>query len=190
MYNPFIHRNILVRGSVLWIIGFVCMFIAWSISYRSLPEGILHGKVLISYIEIVKPDFFPTFIRILTYNLFLASLPLIITNFFKIRWLPLGYLLVPYHWIVYGILLGTNSFAVPSPTRLLPSLDILYYGVGMYEITAYTWMVASTYNLSTLLIDKVDRKTRVFTIGEMIALILSILLLISSNFIEAQQLTR
>ncbi len=189
MYNVFLSRNVLVRISVLWIVGFICMMIAWGISYRALPEGVFHGKVIVSYVRLVTEDLLSTFSRIFTYNLLLACTPLIISNLIKLRTLPLGYILIPYHWSIYGILLGTNSFAFPGPTRLIPTLEILFWGTGMYEITAYTLMVASTYSLSLIWTERTSKQRRQILLrGEKITLGGSIVLLLLANFFEACQI--
>ena len=165
------------------------MFLAWSISYRALPDGILHGKFLVSQIDIVTQELFSTFSRILTYNLFFACLPLILANLVRVKGLPLGYFLVFYHWILYGMLLGTNSFVMPSPSRLLPTLEIIFHGIGVYEITAYTIIAAATYGIADYFCrDQINLRTKMFLRSEKIFFVMSLALLILSNFVEALQI--
>jgi len=180
-------RNILVRTITLWTIGFISMYASWAVSYRTLPEGILVGKLLVSRIEIVTYELTSTFSRIFSYNLFMVCLPLVATNIFKLRGLPLGYPIILYHWTLYGALLGTNSFLIPSPLRLPPSIDAFSYEVGIYEITAYTFLAASTYDLKIRLKDgKLDIQG--LPVAEATGIILSILVLAASSFYEAWQI--
>ncbi|MEM3381512.1 MAG: hypothetical protein QXQ11_05070 [Candidatus Bathyarchaeia archaeon] len=180
-------KNILVRTITLWMIGFILMYASWAVSYRTLPEGVLAGRLLVSRIEIVTYELTSTFSRIFCYNLFMVCIPLVASNLFKLRGLPLGYVVLLYHWTLYGALLGTNSFLIPSPMRPIPSIDALSYGVGIYEITAYTFIVASTYGLKLRLKgSKLDIQG--LPAAESAAITLSILLLAASSFYEAWQI--
>ena len=165
------------------------MYLAWSFSYRALPEGLLYGKFIVSQVQVVTQELFSTFSRILTYNLLLACIPLFLANLVKVKGLPLGYLLVPYHWIIYGTLLGTNSFAFPSPSRLVPTFTTLFRGVGVYEITAYTLIVAATYGLTVYTRkEKFNFRINGLLKADKIILIFSLVLLVVSNFFEAWQI--
>ncbi|MGQ9543111.1 MAG: hypothetical protein ACUVTM_03330 [Candidatus Bathyarchaeia archaeon] len=182
-------RNILVRTATLWTIGFILMYVSWMFSYRALPEGVLCGKFLVSRLEIMTYELLSTFSRIFSYNLLLVCLPLVTSNMFKVRGLPLGYLLLEYHWMLYGMLLGTNSFLIPSPLRIQPSIDTLTYGVGLYELTAYTLMVAATYSLRIRFRNGVLKPDiQGFPAKEKVSLVTSTLLLAASNLYEAWQI--
>ncbi|MBS7628892.1 hypothetical protein KEJ23_02820 [Candidatus Bathyarchaeota archaeon] len=52
----------------MWTIGFVLMYASWVVSYRTLPEGILIGVLLVSRIEIATYELMSTFSRIFSYN--------------------------------------------------------------------------------------------------------------------------
>ncbi|MEM4246520.1 MAG: hypothetical protein QW390_04405 [Candidatus Bathyarchaeia archaeon] len=185
--NPFTSSNVLVRATALWVAGFACMLVTWSLSYRSLPEGALTGKLLVSHVRIIAMEFLSTFTRIFIYNLLFASLPLVLANLVKVKGIPLGYVLVPYHWSMYGTMLGTNSFALPSPVKLAPSLQVLFQGTGVYEVTAYTLIASATYNLSRRL-EGFGRSAPSLSWGDKAILASSIILLALSNLAEALQI--
>jgi len=189
MYRVFTNGNVLRRFLALWTLGFVCMYAAWSISYRALPDGILCGKFLVSQVQIITQELLSTFSRILAYNIFFACVPLILANLVRVKGIPLGYVLASYHWILYGTLLGTNSFLIPTPSRLLPTAEILLYGTGIYEITAYTLIAAATYGI-TAHFEKGLFNARIngFLRSEKIGLAISFALLALSNFVEAWQI--
>ncbi len=191
MFRVLSSRNVLIRFLSLWAVGFTVMYVAWSISYRSLPEGVLCGKLLVGQVEIVTQELLSTFSRILGYNLVFACFPLVIANLVRVKRLPLGYLLVPYHWAMYGTLLGTNSFAFPSPSRLLPAFETLFRGVGICEITAYTLLAAATYGVTVYFSrGRFDLRIVGLERAERIGLAVSIALLAVSNFVEAWQIVR
>ena len=107
---------------------------------------------------------------------------------------PLGYILAFYHWGMYGILLGTNSFVIPGPGKFLPSLVTLFYGSGIYEISSYTLISSATFNLHTLYEKSCEssepsgeRKWRIpkFSKIESVLIALAILILAVSNYYEA-----
>ncbi|MBS7626685.1 hypothetical protein KEJ51_06590 [Candidatus Bathyarchaeota archaeon] len=117
----------------------------------------------------------------------MVCLPLVASNLFKMKGLPLGYPIILYHWTLYGALLGTNSFLIPSPLRPPPSIDAFSCGVGVYEITAYTLLATSTYDLKIRLKDgKPDIQG--LPAGEAAGMILSILVLAASSLYEAWQI--
>ena len=139
------NERILVRIISLWLIGLAVLFVAWTVSYVSLPEGSMRGTVIVSYIPLKVAEVYFTFIRIFLYNLLVAVGSLILANLIKVKGYPLGYLVLFYHWVLYGAFLGTNSFMIPTVTRLFPSLETLFRGSGIYEITSYTLIAAATY---------------------------------------------
>jgi len=141
------NKNLWVRLGSMWIVGLAILLLAWVLSYRALPEGVARGSSAPYYVPIQAEDVMTTFIRIFLWNLCLGGVLIALANFFQIKGFPLGYLLVFYHWAMYGVLLGTNSFVIPGPERFFPSLTTLFYGSGMYEISAYTLISSATLNL-------------------------------------------
>ena len=136
--------KVLVRLATLWLICALLFVISWAISYYLLPEGILRGKLLAGRLPIETDRVITTFVRIFSFNLFVACCLIVFANIFQVGDLPLGYLIVCSHSIIYAILLGTNSFGIPAPARFAPSLSTLLSRSGVFEITAYIAIAAAT----------------------------------------------
>jgi hypothetical protein len=141
------NENVLLRLVSLWLICALLFTISWTISYHFLPEGILRGKLLAGKLPIETDRMITTFLRIFTFNLFVACELIVFANLFRVGNAPLGYLIVCSHSIIYGILLGTNSFGIPAPTRLAPSLITLLSRSGIFEISAYIAIATATSGL-------------------------------------------
>ncbi|MCD6425189.1 MAG: hypothetical protein J7L35_06750 [Anaerolineales bacterium] len=62
--------------------------------------------------------------------------------------LSLGYFPLLVLSTMYAVTLGTNSFSMPLPARMAPSIEVLLRS-GPYEIASYFLMAASTYSLPT-----------------------------------------
>jgi hypothetical protein len=134
----------------MWVVGVVILLSAWSFSFKALPEAVVRGGSGAFYVPVKAENEVLTFLRIFLWNLCVGCIPITVGNLVRLKGVPLGYLLAFYHWGIYGILLGTNSFVIPGPGRFLPSLVTLFYGSGIYEISAYTLVSSATFNLSTL----------------------------------------
>ena len=135
-----------------------------------------------------------TFARIFLWNLCIGCVPIAIGNLARLKGVPLGYLLVFYHWGMYGVLLGTNSFVIPGPGRFVPSLVTLFYGSGIYEISSYTLISSATFNLHALHEEPSagsertqKRKWRIpkFSKTELTLIALAVLILAVLNYYEA-----
>lgn len=142
-------KNALIRFGCMWVVGVVILLLAWSFSFKALPEAIVRGGSGAFYVPVKAENEVLTFLRIFLWNLCVGCIPIIVGNLVRLKGVPLGYLLAFYHWGIYGILLGTNSFVIPGPGRFLPSLVTLFYGSGIYEISAYTLVSSATFNLYT-----------------------------------------
>jgi hypothetical protein len=141
------NENVWIRLVSTWTVGFVILLLTWIFSYRALPEGVASGSSGVYYVPIKAEDVTMTFLRIFLWNLCVGCIPVVIGNFVRMKGIPLGYLLAFYHWGMYGVLLGTNSFVIPGPGKFLPSLVTLFYGSGIYEISSYTVLSSATFSL-------------------------------------------
>jgi hypothetical protein len=130
--------------------GIVILFAAWTLSFKALPESVASGGSGAFYVPLVAENVALTFARIFLWNLCIGCVPIVIGNLIRLRGVPLGYMLVFYHWAMYGVLLGTNSFVIPGPGKFMPSLVTLFYGSGIYEISSYTLISSATFNLHDL----------------------------------------
>lgn len=140
------HANPLLRAAVAWPIGCALLLATWSATYHLLPEravsaGWLAGKLPLPLEPSAGP--YQLALVIFAWNLALGGGTLLAASFFRIGRLPLVYLATWLWFVAYGVLLGTNSFAFPSPTgKFGPALDGLWAQVGLREMTAYA-VVAS-----------------------------------------------
>jgi len=184
------NNNPLVRFAGLILMGVAILFAAWSLSYRALPERIVEGKSAVYYVPIRTDETVTTFIRILVWNLAVGCIPIAVANLVSIKGFPFGYALSSYHWAMYGVLLGTNSFIIPGPGRFLPSITTLLNGTGLYEIAAYALIASATYHLH-LHEEKAKREktSRLRALkpsrSESILILLAITMLAASNYLEA-----
>jgi len=94
-----------------------------------------------------ESDFASTIFPIILYNIVLASGFIIAANLFRVKWFPLGYFPVLFHWFLFGLFLGSNSFGVSKGEKLAPSLFHLFQSTGFMEITAYTLVATGSINV-------------------------------------------
>lgn len=139
--------NMWIRLGTMWAAGFMILLLAWIFSFRVLPEGVAQGSSGVYYVPIMAENATETFVRIFLWDLCVGCIPIVIGNFVRVKGVPLGYVLAFYHWGMYGVLLGTNSFVIPGPARFVPSLTTLFYGSGIYEISSYTLVSSATFHL-------------------------------------------
>lgn len=146
------HESLLIRFLALYGLGLALFLFAWVISYRFLPEGVLRGRTGAALLagETASESFTLEFLRIAAVNLavtlFFVALP---NRLLLVSCVPLGYF-PPLFWcLIYGVMLGTNSFTIPLAGRIAPSLEILTHS-GLYEIAAYALAAVSTHNVAIL----------------------------------------
>jgi hypothetical protein len=186
--------NIAIRFASMWILSFAILLLTWILSFRILPEGVVRGSSGAYFVPVKAENTTETFARIFLWNLCLGCFPMAIGNIVRIKGVPLGYLLTFYHWGIYGVLLGTNSFVIPGPGRFIPSLITLFYGSGMYEISSYTLISSATFSLHDRYEDSVSDEScskkhgwSALTLSkiELAAIVLAIIMLAISNYYEA-----
>jgi len=187
-------ENMWVRLGSMWIAGLAILFTAWLLSFRAIPEGAARGSAGVYYVPIKAEDAMATFARIFLWNLCVGCIPVAIGNLVRVKGFPLGYALAFYHWGMYGVLLGTNSFVIPGPGRFLPSLTTLFYGSGIYEISSYTLISSATFSLHDRYGDSSDGLASVgsgkwnflrLSKAELVLIAFAILILAVSNYYEA-----
>ncbi len=133
-------RSFLVRFSTAIGLGLAAMFLAWTAAYLFLPEGMLRGKTVAGALS-EHTNGLSTFVLALTWNGAVAFVVVPLLSVLAVRHLSLGYVLVIGHYTLFGIFLGTNSFAVAKDSAAPPSLSV-FWGTGPWEIGAYL-LVAS-----------------------------------------------
>ncbi len=110
------------------------MFGTWYLSATFLPEGVLRS-FFSSRFSAVVGEF--TFWRVFLANFLAGFLGVQFMNLFRVGKWPGGLYVLPVFWIIYGLLLGTNSFVfagAPVPF----SISVLWTRTGFSELFAYT----------------------------------------------------
>ena len=132
-----LHRRI-VSGLVL---GLAVMYLAWTIGYFGLPEGVLRGKTGAGVVSNVLPEDASVFLLALIFNGAVAFVVMPLVGLLAVGRLSLGYVLGLGNFALFGIFLGTNSFSTPRPEALPPGLHV-FGATGPWEIGSYM-LVAS-----------------------------------------------
>jgi len=110
------------------------MYGVWFFSARLLPEGLLR-PFFVGRFSTVVGEF--TFWKVFLPNLAVGFLGLQFMNLFRVGRQAGGLYILPVFWLIYGLLLGTNSFVFAgAPVPL--SLDVLWTRTGFSELVAYT----------------------------------------------------
>ena len=141
------HPSVLVRFLSLLLFGTVLFVLAWTAGYYLLPAGAFHagaeaqlesrglggvaGSVVDEAVGIFLNNLVPVVLIVLS-NLVL-----------RVNGIPLGYVVPLFNVVGYGLFIGTNSFLIPYPERLAPTLAILERS-GPYEMTALVMIAAAT----------------------------------------------
>ncbi len=186
-------ENMWMRLGSMWIAGLVILS-CMGLQFQS-PSG---GRCSRKLRRVLCPhkgrgrdgDFRSNF----SVELFVGCIPVAIGNLVRVKGVPLGYVLAFYHWGMYGVLLGTNSFVIPGPGRFLPSLTTLFYGSGIYEISSYTLISSATFSLHDRYGDSTSYGASVrkhkwgalrLSKTELVVIAFAILILAISNYYEA-----
>lgn len=123
-----------LRFAVIVLILAALMFGAWILSAFFLPEGIF--RPYFSRLFAARVGEF-TFWRVFLANLIVPFLGIQFMNLFRVSKLPGGLYILPIFWIIYGVLLGTNSF-VFAGQKVPMSISVLWTRTGFTELLAYT----------------------------------------------------
>jgi len=109
-------KSILVRFMTLYTISLILFVLSWTISYLILPEGIIRGIGILPGMagNVASETLIKEFLTIFGLNSVGWVLILIGNYILKVKNFSFGYL-IPIAWmIMYGIVLGTNSFNISS----------------------------------------------------------------------------
>jgi hypothetical protein len=146
----FLHHKLLVRFG--WLLGFVLIIflVAWTASYSLLPEGILRGKSAAQALagnDLAGGSVYLEWLRIFAINLGALCL-FVAANLFRSGGnVPLGYVAVTVNALLFGVIIGTNSFTMSQGGKIPPSAG-LFGSSGIYEIAAYALAAAATSSIA------------------------------------------
>lgn len=142
------HPDLIVRFLSLLVFGTLLFLLAWLVGYYLLPEGIFlsatAAQMARSQLETTSTGILEEWIRILRANLIPVLLILLGSLLIRVNKISVGYVVTLFNLVGYGIFVGTNSFAIPYPERLAPTLQILSRS-GPYELAALVLLAASSY---------------------------------------------
>jgi len=142
------HTSVLIRILSNWLIGFILFFAVWIASYLWLPEGSLQFASANPVLSTPAETILAEALRIFTWNLFVATGVIVFSSLFVVGRSPASYILPWLICVVYGAMLGTNSFAFPDPAGpTAPNLAVLWMRAGLREITAYLLIAAALANV-------------------------------------------
>lgn len=189
------HANLLIRLISLVVFGAGLFFVAWCIGYYLLPEGIFRGgaetQMVREALNTSSASILEEWTRLFKANLLSALLILVGSLLIRVNRVSLGYLTALYNIAGYGLFIGTNSFAIPMPFRLAPSLAILERS-GPYEMLALIVLAAASFSWSFFEIkqlfrtnpERVTPRSKI-TAVEIAAFLLGIGILAAANWKEA-----
>jgi hypothetical protein len=194
-----LHRRLTIRFTSLMLLVAVLFTAAWSTGYYLLPEGMLRGQTAVPalIVEGRAETLWQEWLTIAAWNLTLPVAIILLANLLlRIHRYPAGYIILSIQTLLNGLVLGTNSFAIPLAEPMAPSLAVLQRA-GPYEIAAYTLICVATYSLSHFEITSIFQgelrrvHTRLhfaLTKEQWIALILGMVLLVFSAWREASMI--
>ena len=178
-------------------LGVVIFLAFWIFSYYLLPEGVLHSRTASAALsgEKAAVSLLPEFLRIVLLNTFMMALVVAANRLLIIKGFYLGYFPPLVLSTMYAVTLGTNSFSMPLPARMAPSLEVLLRS-GSYEIASYFLMAASTYTLPTYKFlnlippdsEQIQPTPKFKENVSWLGFVLALLLMIGANLWEALQI--
>lgn len=192
------HDRLAVRVAGAVGVGYALFFLAWSIGYSVLPEGVLRGQ-LSGGLPMVTSSPLMLAVQIVGFNLLVPGLVLVLLSRMQVGRFSLGYNVPFANMVLYGLWLGTNSFQVPMPERMEPTLTVFWQRSGPYEMLAFTLMAAvlarsarvrqvSFWSGPTVPVPPAERGT--LGLPEYIVLALALAMLVAANVVEAGMLYR
>lgn len=137
-------RSPIVTFAGLFGVAQVLFWTAWWVAYRILPTGALSGRTGAAALPLEHLEPVPRALAVLAWNALVAGAFVAGANLWRVRRLPLGFVPALAYWMLYGLILGSNSFALPLAERPAPSLAVLLGRSGILELTAYLLVAAAT----------------------------------------------
>jgi len=137
--------KIKIRFFGLYLLSLILLFLSWFIGYYFLPEGLLSGRTALSSLarDSAASSMILEFFKIFILNILAFSVIIAGNYILRVKYFAFGYL-VPLAWIIlYGLTLGTNSFAIPVAEKLAPSWRV-FLRSGPYEMMAAVLLAVAT----------------------------------------------
>jgi len=144
-----LHNNLLVRFPALLIADAAVLLAAWMLGYLLLPEGFLTGRTGAAVLaggDLAGGSVALEAARLIAINLAVVGCAIIAPNLVRQGGYPLGYGTLATITAVFGVTIGTNSFAVSLGGKMPPSLEV-FGASGLYEVAAYALATAATVSI-------------------------------------------
>jgi len=189
------NKRLYIRFLSLFGLGVLLFTLAWTLSYFFLPEGVLRGRTGSAMLagDEAAGSFLAEWLRIVVLNLMAGALIVLANRIYRFRGFPLGYI-IPLAWLtIYAVFLGTNSFSIPLPERMAPSLAV-FGRTGLFEMAAFTLLAVATYSINLYEVTRfipptyepVTPKPKFsLTLDQWVGLGLAIVVLLTANAREA-----
>lgn len=190
--------TLLIRLGSLMSVGCALFILAWLVGYILLPEGAFsagaQAHMTRGSLGSASQSVVEEWTKILRANLIPISLIIFGSMLIKVNGIPLGYLVALYNLTLYGLFVGTNSFAIPYAERMAPSFAILGRS-GPYEMAALVLLAAAAFPWSFFEVKRLFQTApeRVmpgpkFRLAELMAVILGVGLMMAANWVEASMI--
>jgi hypothetical protein len=145
------HDRLLVRFGALLGMVVIVLLGSWALSYLFLPEGILRGRTAAQVLagdDLAGGSVWLEWLRLFAINLGIMLLVMVAPNLLRTEGdYPLGYCTVTLVAAVFGVTIGTNSFALALGGKLPPTLAV-FGSSGLYEIAAYVLATTATISIA------------------------------------------
>ncbi|MFW5879726.1 MAG: hypothetical protein ACOCUV_02770 [bacterium] len=143
------HDKVVIRFISLYILGLVLFFISWTLTYFLVPEGVLREFGF--FTELAGDTAADTLgletMKIFGIN-FIGMLLIVGGNYIlRVKSFSYGYLVALAWMIMYGAILGTNSFAIPLKETMAPTIAV-FSRSGLYEMMAGVLLAVATDSIS------------------------------------------
>jgi hypothetical protein len=192
------HQNLLVRFASLSGLGVFLHLLGWIAGYYLLPEGFLRSSANAMMtqrgLDSTSTSAFEEWLKIARANILPALFIVAGSLLIRINRLTFGYIVALYNVTLYGIFIGTNSFAIPYTERLAPSFSILQRS-GPYEMAGLILLAAATCSWSFFEIKHFFRSNpepvsprSPIKLEDVIGVAVGICLLLAANWIEASMI--
>lgn len=191
--NALLHENVMIRFISLLVFGSALLLLAWIIGYYLLPEGVFRSGAEAhmerAALDAALRSVFEEWLKIFQANLVPVFILILGSLLIRLYGIPFGYIVVLYNLALYGLYLGTNSFAIPYPERMAPSFAILQRS-GPYEMIALILLAAATCSWAFFEIKSNSKPRRAippprFKMQDIVTVVLGISLLMAANYVEA-----
>lgn len=191
--SALLHEIVVVRFISLLVFGSVLLILAWMIGYHLLPEGFFRGgaeaHMARTALDTASRSVFDEWMKVFQANLVPVVIIILGSLLIRVYGIPFGYIVVLYNLTLYGLYIGTNSFAIPHPVRMAPSFAILQRS-GPYEMIALMLLAAATCSWAFFEIKNNSNLGQAippprFKVQDIVTIALGISLLLAANYVEA-----